>query len=39
MKNRVEIFLEDMTYNTSFEFLEEGKNKDELQEIAEREEW
>ena len=33
MRNRVEVFLEDMTYNTRFEFLEEGKDKEELMEI------
>ncbi len=35
MKNRIEIFLEDMTYNTRFEFLEEAKS-DELKKIAEK---
>jgi len=36
MKNRVEVFLQDMTYNTKFEFLEEGKDKTELMEVAEK---
>ncbi len=34
MRNRVSVFLEDMTYNTGYKFLEEGKDHDELQEIA-----
>ncbi len=36
MKNRIELFLEDLTYNSKFEFLEESKNKDELQKIADK---
>ncbi len=36
MKNKIEIFLKDMTYNSRFEFLEESKHKDELAEIAEK---
>jgi len=36
MKDRfITTFLEDMTYNTKFEFLEESKDKDELNKIAE----
>jgi len=34
MENRIEIFLKDMTFNTRFEFLEESKNKIELEKIA-----
>ena len=36
MNNRIESFLQDFTYNTRFEFLEEGKDKEELKEIAEK---
>lgn len=36
MRNRIELFLEDFTYNTSFRLLEEGKDKTELDEIAEK---
>jgi hypothetical protein len=35
-KSRIESFLKDMTYHTHFEFLEEGKQKDELTKIAEK---
>jgi len=34
MRNRIEVFLEDFTYNTRFEFLEESKDKTELEAIA-----
>lgn len=36
MKNQVEIFLEDISYNTKYEFLDVGKNKSELEEIAKK---
>lgn len=36
MKNRIEGFLEELSYNSSFRILEEGKDKDKLTEIAEK---
>jgi len=36
MNNRIETFLNDMSFNSSITFLEEGKNTDELKEIAEK---
>lgn len=36
MKNAVDLLLEDMTYNTRYEFLEEGKHKSELEAIAKK---
>ena len=36
MKNSVEIFLEDISYHTKYEFLDMGKNGSELQEIAKK---
>ena len=36
MKNSVKIFLEDMTFNTSYHMLETGKDDDELKNIAEK---
>jgi len=35
-KENIETFLMDMSYNTHFEFLEEGAQKDELTKIAEK---
>ena len=35
-KERVSLFFEDLTYNTSYEFLEVGKNDDELADIADK---
>lgn len=34
MENRIKLLLEDLTFNSEYEFLEEGKNDDELAEIA-----
>jgi len=34
--NKVEVFLEDMSYNTKYHFLTQGANNDELKEIAEK---
>lgn len=36
MKNQVEIFLEDISYNTKYEFLDMGKDQNELQTIAQK---
>ena len=36
MKNQVEILLHDLTYNTKYEFLDYGKHKDELDDVAGR---
>ncbi len=36
MKNRVEVFLEDMTYNSKFRIMENAKDNDKLKEIAEK---
>ena len=36
MKNRLELFLSDLTYNTKYEFLEEAKHKSELEKIAKK---
>ena len=32
--NKLEVFLQDISYNTKYEFLEEAKHKGELLEIA-----
>ena len=34
--NNVERFLEDISYNTKYTFLDEGKNKDEMKKIAKK---
>ncbi len=36
MKSNIEFLLQDMTYNSKYEFLEEAKNKDELDKIAKK---
>ena len=36
MKNEIEFFLQDLTYGSTYEFLEEGKHKDELTVIAKK---
>lgn len=35
-RENIEVFLQDMSYHTHFEFLEEGSQKDELTKIAEK---
>lgn len=36
MKSQIETFLQDMSYNSTFRFLEQAKDKDKLLEIAEK---
>lgn len=36
MENKIKLLFEDLTYGATYEFLEEGKNKSELDEIAKK---